>query len=57
RRVLAAAPFGVKRILPPWLLDGLPDPGGVMPGPVRLIGRTLLHKSYRRSVTGLLEPT
>lgn len=57
RRVLAAAPFGVKRILPPWLLDGLPDPDGVMPAPVRLIGRTLLTKRYRRSVTGLLEPT
>jgi hypothetical protein len=33
RRVLAAAPFRVKRVPPPWLLDGLPQPDGLMPGP------------------------
>ncbi|MEU5714209.1 hemerythrin domain-containing protein [Streptomyces sp. NPDC020403] len=56
RRVLAAAPFRVKRVLPPWLLDGLPVPPGLMPGPVRLMGRTLLGGAYRRSLAGILEP-
>ncbi|GLV80171.1 hemerythrin domain-containing protein [Streptomyces hygroscopicus] len=56
RRVLAAAPFRVKRVLPPWLLDELPQPAGLMPGPVRLAGRTLLGGAYRRSLTGILEP-
>ncbi|MFE5869569.1 hypothetical protein ACFQ6V_13095 [Streptomyces roseifaciens] len=57
RRVLATAPFRVKRVLPPWLLDGLPEPDGLMPGgPMRLIGRTLLGGIYRRSLTGILEP-
>ncbi|MEU3415960.1 hemerythrin domain-containing protein [Streptomyces sp. NPDC006658] len=56
RRVLAAAPFRVKRVLPPWLLDGLPQPDGLMPGPVRLVGRTLLEGAYHRSLSGILEP-
>lgn len=56
RRVLAAAPFRVKRVLPPWLLDALPQPDGVMPAPVRLIGRTVLGGAYRRTLTGILEP-
>ncbi|MEU5080765.1 MULTISPECIES: hemerythrin domain-containing protein [Streptomyces] len=56
RRVLAAAPFRVKRVLPPWLLDGLPQPDGLMPGPVRLVGRTQLEGAYRRSLAGILEP-
>ncbi len=56
RRVLAAAPLRVKRVLPPWLLDGLPQPDGLMPGPVRLMGRTLLQGAYRRSLTGILDP-
>ncbi len=56
RRVLASASFRVKRVLAPWLLDGLPHPDGLMPGPVRLIGRTLLQGAYRRSLTGILEP-
>ncbi|MEV5436543.1 hemerythrin domain-containing protein [Streptomyces sp. NPDC052682] len=56
RRVLAAAPLRVKRVLPPWLLDGLPQPDGLMPAPVRLMGRTLLQGAYRRSLTGILDP-
>ncbi|WP_326700299.1 hemerythrin domain-containing protein [Streptomyces sp. NBC_01754] len=56
RRVLAAAPFRVKRVLPPWLLDALPQPDGVMPAPVRLMGRTVLGGAYRRTLTGILEP-
>ncbi|CAL9517015.1 hypothetical protein SUDANB58_03767 [Streptomyces sp. enrichment culture] len=56
RRVLAAAPFHVKRVLPPWLLDALPQPDGVMPAPVRLMGRTVLGGAYRRTLTGILEP-
>ncbi|MFC5658224.1 hypothetical protein [Streptomyces nogalater] len=56
RRVLAAAPLRGKRVLPPWLVDGLPQPDGLMPGPVRLVGRTLLEGAYRRSLTGILGP-
>ncbi|MFF8791192.1 hemerythrin domain-containing protein [Streptomyces sp. NPDC015125] len=56
RSVLAAAPLRVKRVLPPWLLDGLPAPAGVMPAPVRLLGRAVLENGYRRSVAAILEP-
>ncbi|MFF7994566.1 hemerythrin domain-containing protein [Kitasatospora xanthocidica] len=59
RRIIQSAPAQVMTYLQPWMFDGA-DPDAVravsatIPAPVRLIGRTVLERRYRRSLAPVL---
>ncbi|MEV7931164.1 hemerythrin domain-containing protein [Kitasatospora sp. NPDC088779] len=59
RRIIQSAPGQVMTYLQPWMFDGA-DAASVravsatIPGPVRLIGRTVLERRYRRTLNPVL---
>ncbi|MER7583765.1 hemerythrin domain-containing protein [Kitasatospora sp. NPDC097691] len=59
RRIIQSAPTPVMTYLQPWMFDGA-DPAAVravsatIPAPVRLIGRTVLERRYRRGLSAVL---
>lgn len=60
RKVVASAPMRVMTHLQPWMFDGAPrrsvaHVSATIPPPVRLIGATLLHKRYERTLKGILK--
>ncbi|MFJ7593226.1 hemerythrin domain-containing protein [Streptomyces sp. NPDC097617] len=60
RKVVASAPLRVMTHLQPWMFDGAPRQSvahvaATIPPPVRLIGSTLLHRRYTRTLKGILK--
>ncbi|MER7674971.1 hemerythrin domain-containing protein [Kitasatospora sp. NPDC096128] len=59
RRIIGSAPGQVMTYLQPWMFDGA-DPASVravsatIPAPVRLLGRTVLDRRYRRTLGPVL---
>ncbi|MBD0673708.1 hemerythrin domain-containing protein [Streptomyces sp. CBMA156] len=59
RRIIGSAPTQVMTYLQPWMFDGA-DAASVravsatIPAPVRLLGRTVLDRRYRRGLTPVL---
>ncbi|MFG2991730.1 hemerythrin domain-containing protein [Streptomyces sp. NPDC048257] len=60
RKVISSAPMRVMTHLQPWMFDGAPRQSiahvsATIPPPVRLIGATLLHRRYTRTLKGILK--